>query len=112
MASKIFLQKRKEMKVKTSGKKRLRSRLWRDRYVYLLLLSGLLYFLVYKYIPMFGTVIAFKDYSPFLGFVDSLWVGLKHFRTIFADVEVVRLFSVFANRLCLPHSDHPSLDAQ
>ncbi len=70
---------------------RIRARLWRDRYVYLLLLPGLLYFLVYKYIPMLGTVIAFKDYSPFLGFSDSPWVGLKHFRTIFEDAEVLQV---------------------
>ncbi|WP_054951434.1 ABC transporter permease [Numidum massiliense] len=69
----------------------MRARLWRDRYVYLLLLPGLLYFLVYKYIPMLGTVIAFKDYSPFLGFSDSPWVGLKHFRTIFEDAEVLQV---------------------
>ncbi|MNQ91156.1 putative multiple-sugar transport system permease YteP [compost metagenome] len=40
---------------------------------------------------MVGNIIAFKDYSPFQGFVDSKWVGLKHFRTIFSDQEVIRV---------------------
>ncbi|WP_010274203.1 ABC transporter permease [Paenibacillus senegalensis] len=66
-------------------------RLWRERYLFLLLLPGLLYFLIYKYVPMAGVVIAFKDYSAFQGFANSPWVGLKHFRTIFADSEVVRV---------------------
>ncbi|WP_082881327.1 ABC transporter permease subunit [Lederbergia galactosidilytica] len=70
---------------------RLRLRLWKDRHLLLLLLPGLLYFIVYKYAPMFGIVLAFKDFNPFVGFLESDWVGLKHFRTIFADDEVLRV---------------------
>lgn len=66
-------------------------RLWRDRYLYLLILPGALFFLVYRYIPMAGIVIAFQDYSPFLGFSGSDWVGFKHFHTIFAEPDVVRV---------------------
>lgn len=43
----------------------------------------LLYFIVYKYIPMFGTIIAFKNYYPTLGFIESDWVGLKNFKRLF-----------------------------
>lgn len=74
----------------TSWQKR-RARLWRERYIYLLLLPGILYFIVFRYIPLFGLVLAFKDYSPFLGIQDSPWVGLKHFRTIFEDEEVLQV---------------------
>ncbi len=76
---------------KRPGGRNLTSRLWRDRYLYLLLLPGALYFLVYRYFPMLGLVIAFKDYSPFLGIQESPWVGLKHFRTILADPEVLQV---------------------
>jgi putative aldouronate transport system permease protein len=75
-------------KSRASKGQRLRARLWRERYIYLLLLPGVLYFLVFRYVPMFGTVLAFKDYSPFLGVWDSPWVGLEHFRTMFSDPEV------------------------
>ncbi|WP_407944926.1 ABC transporter permease [Paenibacillus cymbidii] len=68
-----------------------RSRIWSKRYAYLLILPGLLYFIVYKYVPMLGTIIAFQDFSPFLGFADSPWVGLKHIRTLFAEPEVIRV---------------------
>jgi len=70
---------------------KVRIKLWRDRFLYLLILPGSAFFLVYKYIPMLGLVIAFQDYSPFLGFTGSEWVGFKHFAKLFEDAEVVRV---------------------
>ncbi|MBA4496452.1 ABC transporter permease [Paenactinomyces guangxiensis] len=67
------------------------SRIWKDRYVYLLILPGLLYFAIYKYLPMFGLAMAFQDYSPFLGFFDSPWVGFKHFKKMFEDKEALQV---------------------
>ena len=76
---------------RASRGQRIRSRMWRERYVYLLLLPGVLYFILFKYVPMFGLVLAFKDYSPFRGIWDSPWVGMEHFRTIFSDGEVLQV---------------------
>lgn len=45
--------------------------------------AGLAYFIIFKYIPMWGIVIAFQDYSPFLGVLGSEWVGLEHFKYFF-----------------------------
>lgn len=67
------------------------ARLWKERYLFLLLLPGLVYFIVYRYVPMAGNVIAFQDFSAFKGFLHSEWVVLKHFRKIFEDSEVVRV---------------------
>ena len=53
---------------------------------YLLLLPGLLYLIIFHYIPMFGIIISFKDYQPFMGvkgMFTSEWVGLKHFQKFF-----------------------------
>jgi putative aldouronate transport system permease protein len=72
-------------------KRSLRSRLWKERYCFLLLLPGLLYFIVYRYVPLLGNIIAFEDYSPFQGFLHSPWVDMKHFKRIFEDAEVVRV---------------------
>lgn len=83
---------------KNSKWKRVSLKIWEARYLYLLLLPGFLYFVIYKYIPMLGSVLAFKDYNPFLGFADSPWVGLKHFKSIFEDTEVV---SVIWNTLVI-----------
>ncbi|WP_212505722.1 ABC transporter permease [Anaerotalea alkaliphila] len=48
--------------------------------LYLMLLPGLLLLLVFKYVPMYGIIIAFKDYSPIRGIMGSDWVGLEYFR--------------------------------
>jgi putative aldouronate transport system permease protein len=58
----------------------LRAKLWRQRYLYLLMLPGLAYFLLFKYGPMYGVTIAFKQYDIFKGVMDSPWVGLRYFK--------------------------------
>jgi putative aldouronate transport system permease protein len=57
-----------------------------------MLLPGLLYFIVFKYWPMYGIFIAFKDFQPFLGFWDSPFVGFKHFDRFFNDPNFIVLF--------------------
>ncbi|MBW4084599.1 sugar ABC transporter permease [Paenibacillus sp. S150] len=66
-------------------------RLVRNRWLYIMLLPGLLYFIIFKYVPMYGVLLAFKNYQPFLGFVDSEWVGMKHFDRFFGDPLFWRL---------------------
>ena len=65
--------------------------MWKGRYMYAFVLPGLLYFLIYKYVPLIGAVIAFKDYSVFRGFQNSPWVGWKHFERIFDNPEVIQV---------------------
>ncbi len=65
---------------------KLGKNLWKWRFYYLLATPGILYFLIFHYIPMAGIVIAFKDISPFggvQGIIDGPWVGLKHFERFF-----------------------------
>ncbi|WP_372516739.1 MULTISPECIES: ABC transporter permease [Paenibacillus] len=79
-------------------KRKRRSGIFMDWDLYLLLLPGLLYFLVYKYIPMWGIVIAFQDYSPFRGILGSEWVGMKHFVTLFT---YDKFWQIFRNTLLI-----------
>ncbi|RKN70051.1 ABC transporter permease [Paenibacillus ginsengarvi] len=59
-----------------------------DSFVLLLIaIPGLLHFLVFKYIPLAGNVIAFQDFNLFQGFLHSKWVGLKHFIYMFQYPE-------------------------
>ncbi|WP_072329478.1 MULTISPECIES: sugar ABC transporter permease [unclassified Paenibacillus] len=55
---------------------------WKYRALYLMLLPGLLYFAVYRYAPLFGAIIAFKDYQVMRGFWESPWADpwYKHFK--------------------------------
>ncbi|RTE10298.1 ABC transporter permease [Paenibacillus whitsoniae] len=72
--------------------------LLRDRWMYLLLFPGILYFVVFKYVPMLGLVMAFQDYKPFTGFMNSPWVGFKHFERFFMEPQ---FWSLFRNTLLL-----------
>ena len=59
--------------------------MWRHRAVYLFILPGFLWYVVFHYLPLLGNIIAFKDYSIFLGIRASPWVGLQNFRDMLTD---------------------------
>jgi putative aldouronate transport system permease protein len=61
-------------------KKLLRS-LWRQRWLYFLMAPTLIYFVIFKYGPLWNAQIAFKDFKPLLGVMGSPWVGFQHFET-------------------------------
>lgn len=79
----MYQNKTVEKIITKYGKNNLASKIYRDRYLFILFLPGLLYFLIFKYLPMFGIVIAFKNYDIFDGFMKSKWVGLNHFTNFF-----------------------------
>lgn len=64
---------------------RLGEDLKRNRAVYLIFLPVLIYYLVFRYFPMYGASIAFKNYTPFKGIAGSDWVGFKHFIRFFTS---------------------------
>jgi putative aldouronate transport system permease protein len=59
--------------------------------IYLMILPGLLFFLIFRYGPMFGVIIAFKDYNVFKGFFGSEWVGFEHFIRFFSERNFTQL---------------------
>jgi putative aldouronate transport system permease protein len=70
----------------------------RYKYLYLLSLPALVLLIVFKYLPMFGLVIAFKDYSPYAGLTESPWVGLLHFQRFFSSTQ---FFTLLRNTLAI-----------
>lgn len=64
----------------------------RDKYLYLLALPGVLFFLIFKFVPMWGVVISFQNFSPFAGITGSEWVGLEHFERFFSNPDFMLLF--------------------
>lgn len=50
---------------------------------YVMMLPGIIYIIMFKYIPMMGSVIAFKDYSAYQGILESPWCGLENFKKLF-----------------------------
>lgn len=69
----------------------IKSDVKRNWSLYLMVIPGLLFYLIFMYGPLYGALIAFKDYSPGLGFIESPWVGLKHFKDFFQSSDCWRL---------------------
>ena len=59
--------------------------------LYLMLLPGLAMLIIFRYIPIGGLVMAFKDYNVFRGFWESDWVGLKHFYELFDSPDFYKI---------------------
>lgn len=78
--------------------RRLGADIRRDRWLYALLVPGVVYFLVFKYLPMWGVVMAFENYVPFSGVFGSEWVGMKWFGYFFSSPAWTRYL---ANTLVL-----------
>ncbi|GFZ77558.1 sugar ABC transporter permease [Paenibacillus marchantiophytorum] len=64
-------------------------RLMRDRVYFLLLAPALLYYILFRYVPMFGIIISFKDYNLFKGVWASEWVGLKYYRMFISNPDAL-----------------------
>lgn len=72
-------------------KKRLANDFQQHKYKYLLILPIIIYLILFCYKPMYGLVIAFKNYRPTRGIWDSKWVGFMWFETFFKDPYFWRL---------------------
>ncbi|MBU5671426.1 ABC transporter permease [Paenibacillus brevis] len=76
----------------------LKKRLWRNKWLYVMLLPGVLYFIIFKYLPMYGLIISFQNYKPYQGIFGSEWVGFEHFRRLFTEPE---FFNILWNTIVL-----------
>jgi putative aldouronate transport system permease protein len=100
-----------EAQAVTTTSSHKRTRVWvqpwriymQHRYIYLLVLPGLLYYLIFKIAPMWGLVLSFQEYSPALGVLKSKWVGLdnfielvtyEHFYTMLRNTLLINLFGL------------------
>ncbi|MFC3790246.1 ABC transporter permease [Paenibacillus sp. GCM10012307] len=68
------------------------ARLLKNKWLYLMALPGMLYFIIFRYFPMWGLLISFQDYQPSLGMLQSKWVGFEHFQRFFFDASFGMLF--------------------
>ncbi|MCL6460103.1 MAG: ABC transporter permease subunit [Gorillibacterium sp.] len=70
----------------------------KKKYLYLLLFPGIVYFLIFNYVPMYGVLIAFKDFNFSKGILHSPWIGFENFRYMFGLSD---FYQVFWNSLYL-----------
>lgn len=84
------LIKPKHVSLSLSGKRKIRQILVNYE-LYLILLPGLVYLIVFRYLPIYGVQIAFKNFSPAKGILDSDWIGLEHFKTFLNSYQFIRV---------------------
>lgn len=84
--------------MKNTRMQRVRRDLRKNRHYYLLLLLPIVYYLVFKYMPMFGNIIAFRKYRLGLSMYGTEWSGLRYFRLFMSDPS---FWSAFKNTLVL-----------
>lgn len=65
--------------------------IFKNKYIYLMLLPVISYFIIFNYLPMYGIIIAFKDFRAGFGIIKSPWVGFKHFETFFGSYYCWRI---------------------
>ena len=70
----------------------------KKKYLYILLIPAVVYFLIFNYVPMYGIIIAFKDFNFSKGIVGSPWIGFENFRYMFGLSD---FYTVFWNSLYL-----------
>jgi putative aldouronate transport system permease protein len=87
------VQAAKPSRIPQKSSSEWKKRLWKNKWLYVMLLPGVFYFIIFKYIPMFGIAIAFQDYKPFKGVGGSDWVGLKHFERLFTEPDFLNILT-------------------
>ena len=84
MSSKVATQ---ESVRKPKKESKLLKQIAKNKLLYLMIAPGLIYLLIYKYVPMYGLIISFQDYKPYLGISGSDWVGFEHFNRLFTSPD-------------------------
>lgn len=79
-------------------KKNLKIKIWQNKQVYIMMLPVLVLLLIFSYYPMYGIILAFKDYLPNKGIWGSEWVGFKHFIAVFSLPD---FFNAFRNTIVI-----------
>jgi len=81
----------KRKKAKTSFLENVRKDFLQNKYAYLMVIPVVVFFVLFHYKPMYGIVIAFKNYRPIKGIENSDWVGLKWFKQFLMDPYYLRI---------------------
>lgn len=81
----------KGIMVKTSAMTRFKENVIRDKALLLIITPVIIYYIIFHYLPMYGIVIAFKNFLPGQGLFAGKWVGFKYFNMFFESVYFGRL---------------------
>ena len=89
-ATRKFFGKQKEYKQKLTWSV-IKKDLYRNRWIYMMALPILGFYILFHYVPMYGATIAFRNFHPIRGIMDSPWVGFDNFRAFFGSIHAWRV---------------------
>jgi putative aldouronate transport system permease protein len=96
-------KKAAEFHTSLGRKESLGSQIWKNRGAYLLILPGLIWYIIFAYIPMYGLTLAFRTYRASLGLFRSPWVGFLNYENVFRDAtffqSILRTLQINLGRL-------------
>ncbi len=72
------------------NKRNLRKTIARQKYLILMVITFVVWVIIFRYVPLWGWLMAFQDYKPWKSITDQQWVGLKQFIELFKDVDFYR----------------------
>ena len=70
-------------------RKNLQRRIIRNRYIYLMLLPVVAFYVIFNYVPMYGILLAWKDYRHTMGIIGSPWVSWSNFEIVFKNAGML-----------------------
>ena len=74
------------------------NKFWRSKYLLLMILPAIVFYIIFCYVPMYGVLMAFKDFKPRLGVWNSPWNGFDNFVRVF---EEPKFWLAFRNTLII-----------
>ncbi len=97
------VERQKKISQPKVNHKKVRAKIWADRYMYLMILPVVIYFVLFHYWPMLWLRIAFYDYKILKGFEGSKFVGLKHFKSFIQSPDFLNIIwnTLYLNLLSL-----------
>ena len=78
--------------------RKLKGKIWRSKYLMLMILPAVVFYIIFCYVPMYGVLMAFKDFKPKLGIWGSPWNGVDNFIKVF---EEPKFWLAFRNTLII-----------
>lgn len=87
-----LIEKYTEKNIATNKTSELLVYMKKHKWLYLMLIPGFLYLFIFNYIPMFGIIIAFKDFNMVKGIFESDWIGFENFEYLFTSKDFYLIF--------------------
>lgn len=91
-----FLRSKSTASTVSIRREKLSTYIWKHKYMYMMLIPAIVYYIIFCYFPMFGASMAFKKFNPMVGIWGSQWVGMKWFNQLF---KLKKFYSVFNNTI-------------